>query len=116
MDFFLILLFLLLSLGLTFLTARGAPGKRAVIWVEGKRVAVLPLDQPTRLSVTGNRGTTIIEVDHKGVHIIDSPCPNKTCIRMGYARRNGQMLICAPNHVAVRIESDESDDVDAVTG
>lgn len=58
--------------------------------------------------VKGPLGETTIEVKGGRVHIIDSPCKNKTCIRQGFAKP----LVCLPNKIIVDIE--ESEGFDAI--
>lgn len=56
-------------------------------------------------SVEGPIGITTIEIRNKKVRIIDSPCPNKTCIALSW----GDTLICLPNKVFVTIDKKEGD-------
>ena len=52
--------------------------------------------------VEGVIGTTTIEIKDKKVRIVDSPCPNKTCVNQNW----GSPLVCLPNNVIVRVISD----------
>ncbi len=58
--------------------------------------------------VKGPLGMTTLEIKDGRIRIIDSPCPNKTCIRQGYAKP----LVCLPNKVIVNVE--ESEGYDAI--
>lgn len=65
---------------------------------------IFPLNKNSTYEVQGILGITTIEVKDNQVRIIDSPCPNKTCIAMGYSR----IIVCLPNGVMVqRISSDK---------
>lgn len=59
-------------------------------------------------SVPGPIGQTSIEIRNSKVRIIDSPCPNKTCVAQNW----GTMLICLPNKIFVTIEN-EQEEIDA---
>lgn len=59
---------------------------------------IFPLNKDSTYKVQGKLGITTIEVKDNQVRIIDSPCPNKTCIAMGYSR----VIICLPNDVMVQ--------------
>lgn len=115
-DIALILLLLAGSVGVTLATASRPEGSRAVVTVDGKRAAVLPIGVPGRVEVEGPLGVTVVESDAEGVHIVSSPCPNKICVHMGHARVNGQTILCVPNHVAVRVEGEAGSGIDGVTG
>lgn len=58
------------------------------------------LNQDGVYTVEGLIGYTTFEIINGGVHIIDSPCPNKTCIEQGF----GNPLICLPNKVSIHVE------------
>ncbi len=57
------------------------------------------LDKNGLYRVEGDLGTTVFEIKDGRVRIVDSPCPNKTCIHMGWS----SPLVCLPNQVVVEI-------------
>lgn len=59
-------------------------------------------------SVEGLLGTTTIKIESGKVQIIDSVCPNKTCVKQGQSKS----IICLPNKVYVEVCS--KDEFDAV--
>ena len=59
--------------------------------------------------VKGRLGFTTFEIKDGKVRIIDSPCPNKTCIRQGWHAP----VVCLPNDVIITLKGNE-DDYDAV--
>ncbi len=116
-DVVVILVLVVLAVGLTVLTGSVPRGARAVVLVDGISKAVLPLDQPGEVRVNGALGETVVVVDSLGVQITESACPHKTCVHMGHISVRGQVLICVPNHVAVRVEGgDDESNLDGVTG
>ncbi|ADL07501.1 NusG domain II-containing protein [Thermosediminibacter oceani] len=83
----------------------------AVIEVDGRQYQKISLgsDGPKlQLKVPGVLGELIIEVDRDRVRVVSADCPDKDCIRQGWASRPGQMLVCLPNRVVVKIESEKS--------
>jgi hypothetical protein len=68
-----------------------------------------PLTTDREIKVAGPLGDTLVEIQGKTVRILDSPCPNKTCIAAGSIDRPGQWLACLPNEVIVRIEGRRDD-------
>lgn len=73
----------------------------------------LPLDRETTVNVEGPLGTTVVKVEEGKARIISSPCPRKLCIRMGSISKAGEMVVCVPNKVVVRIKGKQ--EIDAVT-
>jgi len=73
---------------------------------------VYSLSQNGTYKIPGLIGDTVIEIKDKKVRVIDSPCPNKTCIAMGW----GNLLICLPNQVFISVEQQKTKgDLDAIS-
>lgn len=68
-----------------------------------------PLNKNGTYKIPGQIGITTIEVLDGKVRIIDSPCPNKTCVALNW----GTTLICLPNSVVVRVDK-EQEEFDAI--
>jgi hypothetical protein len=101
--------------GIVFARPR-APGAQAVVTVAGTERARLDLAVARSYRAAGPLGETEIVVEEGAARIAASPCRGKICIRMGRARRAGQLLVCVPNRVTVRIAGTPAaaDDVDAI--
>lgn len=57
--------------------------------------------------VDGKIGKTTFEIKDKKIRVVDSPCPNKTCIHQGFAKT----LVCLPNDVIIQLmEGDDGFD------
>lgn len=56
----------------------------------------------------GPLGTTKVEVKNGKVRIIDSPCPNKTCMTQGFS----DTLVCLPNKIIIKVQN--QGDFDAI--
>lgn len=59
--------------------------------------------------VKGALGITTFEIKDGRVRIIDSPCPNKTCVNQGWH----SPLVCLPNNVIITME--EQGEFDAIS-
>lgn len=64
-----------------------------------------PLSKNGEHKIKGKIGTTTIQIQDKKVRIIDSPCPNKTCVALNW----GTTLVCLPNSVVVRVEKKQGE-------
>jgi len=95
--------------------AYGPKGGRAEVVIAGRDGEwIYPMSPDREISVAGPLGETRVVIRDKSVRIVDSPCPNKTCIASGAIAEPNQWLACLPNRVLVRIEgSGTSEGVDA---
>jgi len=82
------------------------------IVVSGEVAYRAPLSQNFRYEALGPLGQTTVVCQAGYVWVEDSCCPNKLCVRTGNVRATGQIIVCVPNEVVVRIIG--AGDVDAV--
>jgi len=101
---------LLLALGLALVGALWAvePGDRgpaslALVRAADGRTLELPLDRDARVEVSGPLGASLLEIRHGRVRFLDSPCPQKRCVRAGWLDRPGEAAACLPNGVTVEV-------------
>ncbi len=74
---------------------------------EGEReIAVTPQSREN-LTVRGPLGETTIAIQGGKVWVVFSPCPDKTCIKMGKIPDNGGFIACVPNRVTIRVVKEE---------
>lgn len=98
-----ILIIILVAAAGVFLTVRGLgqKGSRVVVNAAGTRYEYSASQNGT-YSVSGELGPTTFEIKDGRVRIIDSPCPNKTCISQGWHNP----LVCLPNKVMITVEGE----------
>ena len=96
-----------------FLLPRRGPGQWAVIEANGKSLGRFPLRGKENISAQGPLGTTHIRIAEGKVWVVDSPCPHKLCMKMGKKGRAGEVIVCVPNRVIVRVEGRR--DFDSIT-
>jgi len=67
--------------------------------------------------VEGPLGATVVEITPGSVRVVDSPCPEKICVKTGSISRPGETIACLPNRVFVVIRGasreEGAGDVDA---
>ncbi|NOY40016.1 MAG: NusG domain II-containing protein [Nitrospirae bacterium] len=114
-DWALFVVLILLSLSGSFLVKGLAlSGNTATIEVNGKLLYRLSLNEDKTVEVDGPIGVTRVEVKQGKIRIVDSPCPNKLCVRQGWIERGA--IICLPNRVVVTIGGGGMREVDAISG
>lgn len=86
-----------------FLTIKSISHKGSIVTVkvDGKRYEY-SAKQDGIYKVSGALGITTFEIKDGRVRIIDSPCPNKTCINQGWH----SPLVCLPNNVIITLEDE----------
>ena len=101
---------------LAFLTLFFIPknGRTVTVSVKGKTVFKGSLDTDT-VFVTPD-GRNEITIAQGRVYMSRADCPDKTCIRMGYATPS-RPIVCLPNNVIITVtdgEKTDADDFDSV--
>lgn len=104
-------------LSLSFFSLGGARGKAETVEVEvsGEKVLTVGRGESGVREVSGPLGTTRIEIRDRQVRILSSPCPLKICQRAGWIGAAGEMLVCLPNEVTVRLPGRPPGSVDALS-
>ena len=75
-----------------------------------KRVNLNGEDQ--KFKIEGTNGDLTVSVLDKKIAIIESSCPHKDCIQMGYIGETNRPIICAYNQVYIQIEGALVNDVE----
>lgn len=107
----LLLLAALTALSPRFLPA-GAIGEQLTVTAMDS-VAEIPLGVDGRYQIPGPLGPAILVVENGHAHLENAPCPLKICEAMGSIERSGQVIVCLPNRIVVKVQGPE--EVDAVS-
>lgn len=84
------------------------PSTLAEIAVDGNVVATLDLAKDTEMDIEGYEGGSNHLVIKDGeASVTDASCPDKVCMKKGGIQKNGEMIICLPNRVTIRITGNE---------
>ena len=116
-DLFIALAVLLIgAAALIFISLSQGGGRTAVVEYRGETVRVIDLDGVTEgytFTVSGDL-EVVIEVSPQGIRFLSSPCPDKRCVEFGLLNKKGQVAVCMPAGVSVRITGEG--EYDGVTG
>jgi hypothetical protein len=96
---------------------RAARGGHAVaqVLVSGERAATLDLSRDGVHDLLGPIGVTRVEVRAGKVHVLSSPCPRQICRHGGWIGAPGELLVCAPNEIVIRVPGERPGDPAAVS-
>lgn len=86
--------------------------KNVVITVDGKIYKEIQLTKDTdeKIDINTNYGKNEVVIKNGEVHMHESNCKDKICIKMGKISIPGDSIICLPNRLMVKIVSDDKDD------
>ena len=87
-------------------------GEYAVIEIMGQeenRIAMSTLSEPEIIEIHGEYELTI-EIGPDYARVLESSCPDGTCVRTGRISKTGQSAICLPAQVAVKLVGGEGFD------
>jgi len=91
---------------------------RIVIEAMGEIVQEIPMDQlepGKKIPIAGYLGDSILEMEEGRVRLVYSPCPDHLCVYMGWISRPGEIIVCLPNMVMVRVEGKLDPGRDGIT-
>ncbi len=95
--------------------AAGARPSRAEVEVSGKAAGTLDLARDGVSEIVGALGVTRIEVRGARVRVLSSPCPRQACRHGGWIDTAGELLVCLPNEVVVRLPGQRPGASDALS-
>ena len=78
-------------------------GGALVIEAAGAKPMTYALSSYGRLWLAGPLGETRVEIGPEGVRVIAAPCTHKICMRRGWINRRGDLAVCVPNGLVLRI-------------
>jgi hypothetical protein len=116
-DWILVVTILALATSLFFMIPRWvvSGGTEVEVYSSNKIVGRYPLHEDRIVEIPGPLGKTVVQIKNGKARIKSSPCPNKICIHMGEFGTEGGILVCVPNEVVVRVGSNRSKGLDAVS-
>ena len=104
---------LALVLFLIGLTKSGAD--KLVISIDGKE-SFYSLSENTNIKLENEGVTLTVTVKNGEAWVSETNCKNALCSHSGRIDRAGEIIVCAPARVSIRIIGTEGGEYDAVTG
>ncbi len=108
-DIILISVILFLSLVFTVVLYKGSKkGDRVTVYVDGSMTGEYLLESGNIIDIEGyNGGHNTLTVENGYAYMSDASCPDKLCMHQGRISGEGQMIVCLPNRVIIKVEKDE---------
>ena len=109
-----IVIVLAISVILCFLPQNSESAAVAQIYLNGKLVKAVKLEQDQTFVIADKYSNEITVADGK-ITVTASDCPGQDCVHSGSIHNAGRILVCLPNGLEIRVLSEQSD-VDFVVG
>ena len=104
----------LLLMALNIFLLQGGHADTAEVWLDGERIAVLPLAVDTEMTVQTPDGRwNHIVVSGGVIAVTEANCPDGVCVARGTAR-GGAPIVCLPHRLVIRFTG--SGTIDGVAG
>ncbi|MBE6643172.1 MAG: hypothetical protein E7615_05925 [Ruminococcaceae bacterium] len=115
-DVVVILLLLLITAGVFCFRLFGFEnGNTVVISVDGVSSSY-PLDIDRTLVIENEGITLTVVIKDKKAYIDNSDCPEKSCVLSGKIGKKGEIVVCAPSKVYIKIAGEGENDYDFILG
>ncbi len=101
-----------LALSLQGFLFSSSPGLQAVVEVDGREYGRYTLQEKNgkTLAIRTEFGYNKIVIENGSVRVTESDCPDHLEIAAGSIQKSGEMLVCLPNRLVIRIEGEGSVD------
>ena len=116
-DVFLIVSILVFTAAVVFrssISALQAPSEKKTASVYHEGVLLQRVDLGTNQEIGLLDGKMRIRVEDEKIAVVETHCPRKVCMHMGWIRHPGETILCAPYKIAIEIEAEGDPLVDAV--
>ncbi len=117
-DYILIILLIGMAMGLSWQLGLGDKSGFSQVQIvqDGKVIESYVIDEDfyKLVEISRNGEENVIEISEGSVKMLSANCPDKLCMHSHPISKNGEMIVCLPHRVYVRIVSAQEDPVDIV--
>lgn len=92
-----------------------ARGSYAVVLIDGKETARYSLSENAEIEIKSENGVNILKIENGKASVISASCPDGICTAHRAVRYGGEVIVCLPNKLVIRIDSANDSGVDAVS-
>ena len=85
-----------------------------IVTVDGVQTDSLDLSADQSVKIDTQYGSNLITVEKGSVFVSEADCPGQDCISLGKISSPGQIIVCLPHHLVIKIVGQDADAPDAV--
>ena len=94
---------------------RNSKGTYVEVIVDNEVVEQYSLEEDGVYEIAGyNGGQNILHIQDGTAYISEATCPDKLCVEQKEISKAGEMLVCLPNHVIVKVVGGEDGELDGM--
>ena len=90
-------------------------GAYALITLDAKEYARLPLNEDTVLCIDSDKGTNKVVVSNNEVYVESADCPDQICVEHAHIRYKDETIVCLPHRLIITVISEEESEIDAIS-
>lgn len=109
-DFIFISIVAIISVILLILVKSSSNGNIANVYYENNIIKKIDLNKDSSYEVEGYNGIIKIEVKSKQIRVVSETSLYHLCSKQGFVSSSLEPIICLPNKVVIKIESDSNID------
>ena len=80
-------------------------GASVTVEINGETYGTYELDEEQVIDIGS---TNQIEIKDNTVRMVQADCPDHLCVKQGKIKSEGEMIVCLPNKVTVRISGEDA--------
>lgn len=105
---------ILLIVGIIFIFNKKEIPNQAKVYYENDLILTIDLSQNKEYDVQGYNGNVHIVVLDNKIKVEEENSPKHLCSKQGFISSSNETIVCLPNKILIKIESDDS--LDTVIG
>ncbi len=78
-----------------------------------RKIDLTSLDKKEVINISGLHKATIVAEKNR-ICFLESDCPDKVCVKTGWLSHPGEIAVCLPNKIIIKLEQDKNQNVDGV--
>ncbi len=116
-DYVLIIFFILIAIVFNFVLSNilkeEVVNGKVIVYYKNDVYKEFPLEENIEYTVTTDNGINTFKILDNKVKMIDANCKDKICLYEREIEYNNETIICLPNNILIKIESDEESSIDS---
>lgn len=90
-------------------------GAYVEVLLDNEVIAFYPLKEDGVYELSGYKGgRNILYIKDKEAYVAEASCPDKLCIQQKKISHTGEMIVCLPNHILVKVVEGSQNDLDGI--
>ncbi len=114
--FWIILFFLLAIMSITLIfimRSSDAKEKTADIYSDNKLVRTVSLEKDDEFTIKNGKNYNIVRIRNGKISVCEADCKNQICVNQGEIDNSLFPIVCVPNGLVIRVDSNNQSDIDA---